>query len=834
MIPNMRRSPVAILAGFLTVLSGLSSEAVTLSNAGKARVPITVPSRAGVHLRQSAEILRDRLQQISGASFSVVSGGTKGIVLQVTEKKTGLLAQENYKIRTTEDALTVIGNSPVAVRHAVWDLLHRIGYRQFFPGPTWEVIPNQPMIELNVNTDGSPDYHNRRIWYGYGPWDYAAEPYADWCEKNRSAAPFKLHTGHSYGRIVREMKAQFDQHPEYFALIKGERVGPRGNAKFCISNPGLRKTVLAFARQYFAAKPDEASVSLDPSDGGGWCECQPCQQIGSISDRALTLANDVAAAFPDKSVGMYAYSFHSPPPNIRARSNVIISTATAFIRGGLKIEELISGWTAKGATIGIREYYSVNTWDRDLPGKSRGSNLEYITETIPAFHAAGARFMSSESSDNWGCNGLGYYLASRLLWDVAEFENRKAIVNDFFDRAFESARHPMKQFYRLIDGANKKSKLVREDLIARMYRHLAAARMLTDNPAVHRRLDDLTLYVDLFDRYSSATGPARQTAFEHMIRHTYRMRRTMMVHAKAIYRDVDARDKSVEIPALAKWNAPARKSTTPNPWKNETPFSPGEIALLLDEGIENRNLVELDFEPAEFGENLVPAAPLKLTVAKPGSAETARGQRSWFTYVTDSKTPIELTITGGLIAHYRDRGNVKVQLWQIGGASHTGERQTLIAENHTVPPDGKPRTIQLKVANPGLHRIDLNDGMDLTRVTWPDIQPMTWPMSLESFPKKMNGRWNLHFFVPKGTKRIGLYAATSGGYLIDPDGNRALDLGKSSGRFLSAPVPARHAGKLWSVGHVSGRISLVNVPPYLARTPEQLLLPTKFATPASP
>jgi hypothetical protein len=830
-----RRIRSTLIALLLTQTSLL--QALNICTEGKPGVPIIIPANAGEHLRQSAAILSQRLQQISGADFDIRIGGTHGVILGVVERSPSLLERENYRIRTTANNLTVTGNSPTAVRHAVWDLLHRIGYRQFFPGPTWEVIPHQPTIELNVNADESPDYHNRRIWYGYGPWDYAVEPYNDWCEKNRSSAPFKLHTGHSYGRIVRDQQADFDQHPEYFALVKGERVGPRGNAKFCISNPGLRKTGLAFAHKYFKDRPDEASISLDPSDGGGWCECQPCQKMGSISDRALTLANDVAAAFPEKFVGMYAYSFHSPPPNIRARSNVIISTATAFIRGGLKIAELISGWTAKGATIGIREYYSVNTWDRDMPGKSRGSNLEYITETIPAFHAAGARFMSSESSDNWGCNGLGYYLASHLLWDVTKTKNRKQIAADFFDRAFEEASRTMKQFYQLIDGANKKSKLVREDLIARMYRHLADARMLTDNPTVRRRLDDLTLYtryVDLFDRYSAAQGTARQAAFEQMIRHTYRMRKTMMVHAKAIYRDVDARDKTVEIPSAAKWNAPARKSTTPNPWKNETPFSPGEIALLLGEGVENRNLVELDFEPAEFSNDLVPAAPLQLDVTKSGSAETARGQRCWFTHVNDPTKAIELTITGGLIAHYRNRGNVKVQLWQIGGASRTGERETLITENNTVPPDGQPRTIRLEATNPGLHRIDLNDGMDLTRVTWPDDLPMTWPMSLESFPKKMNGRWNLYFYVPKGTKRIGLYAATSGGYLVDPEGNRTLDLGKSSGRFLSAPVPEGHGGKLWSVAHVAGRVSLLNVPPYLAASPEQLLLPAKLIDEVKP
>lgn len=804
--------------------------ALTLCRDGKALAPIVISSAADLHVRESARILARRLKQISGARFEISERVRTGIRLEAVAT-TELSELEDYRIRSTDEEMVITGNSPTAVRHAVWDVLYRIGYRQFFPGPNWEVIPKRSTIVLDVNVKESPDYRNRRIWYGYGPWDYAEEPYRDWCEKNRTVSPYILHTGHSYGRIVKEMREEFDAHPEYFALVKGKRVGPKGNAKFCISNPGLRRTVLAYARKYFAAKPDEASISLDPSDGGGWCECRPCAEMGSVSDRALTLANDVAKVHPNKLVGMYAYSFHSPPPSIRVEPNVVISTATAFIKGGLKIEELIAGWAKQGAIIGIREYYSVNTWDRDMPGASRGSNLEYVTETIPKFHAAGARFMSSESSDNWGCNGLGYYLASRLLWDVGDFENREAIASDFFDRAFGKARRPMKQFYRLIDGANKKSKLVREDLIARMYRNLSAARMFTDDAGVRRRIDDLTLYtryVDLFDRYSEATGAARQAAFERMIRHTYRMRKTMMVHAKATYRDVDARDRSVEIPAAAKWNLPHRNSKKPNPWKNETPFSEGEIALILENGIDERQPVELDFEPAEFTQNLVSAKPLGLSVEKPGQAETARGKRSWFTWVSNPAKPLQLTITGGLIAHYRNRGNVKVKLWQIGGASQTGERETLVTTDESVPPDGESRTILLEAESAGLHRIDLDDGMDLTRVTWPADQSMTWPMSLEDYPRKMTGRWGLFFYVPKGTERVGLYAATGGGYLVDHSGQRVLELGKHSGRFLSAPVPEGMDGKLWKLDHAAGRVSLINVPPFLAATPEQLLLPEEL------
>ena len=45
---------------------------------------------------------------------------------------------------------------------------------------------------------------------------------------------------------------------------------------------------------WFAEHPDERCVSVDPSDGGGWCECDACKRLGSISDRAFGLANEIA------------------------------------------------------------------------------------------------------------------------------------------------------------------------------------------------------------------------------------------------------------------------------------------------------------------------------------------------------------------------------------------------------------------------------------------------------------------------------------------------------------------------------------------------------------
>lgn len=804
--------------------------ATELARNGKALLPVVVGKDASPRVRQAADTLAVYLGKISGARFTVMEGdGTSGIAVGIATRFPRLpyrdqwrpvevTKREDYLLRSHDQGIHVLGATEQAVEHAVWDLLYRVGYRQFFPGPTWEVVPAIRNLSLTVNAAESPDYHSRRIWYGFGAWDYAAGPYADWCTKNRANAGIVLNTGHSYAGHVRANQKEFDAHPEYFALRNGQR---NVKAQLCLSNEALRRLIAAHAVRYFDANPDADSISMDPNDGDAWCECEQCARMGSVSTRVVTLANEVAAAVQRKHagkyVGIYAYASHSPPPAVKVHPNVVVSVATSFVRGGFTLDELITGWAKQGATLGIREYYSVHTWDRDLPGRSRGSNLSYLTRTIPEFRRKGARFLSAESSDNWAPNGLGYFLASRTLWDVNEAQRAEEIVEDFLTRAFGPAREPMRRFYKLIDGSNKQ--LLFTDQIARMYRLLGEAKQQTDSPAIHARLNDLLLYthyVDLYERYSEARGPERQAAFEQVIRHGYRIRTGMMIHAKALYRDVASRDKSVSIPADAQWQVAEAK----NPWKSSQPFTATELTAILTEGIKSRPLAQRDFEPVVFGMDLVPARSLRLAEVKPAAELRGRGTQTYYAWIDNSASPLELKITGGLIAHYRDRGNVHVKLWNSGADAKP------VAEDRSTPPDGKERTIRLTAPSAGLYRLTVSDGGDMTRVAWAAGTPVIVKSSLEE-PLECSGRWSLYFYVPKGTKVIGLFGGGTGD-IVDPQGKKTLSLNGKKLGYHSVPVTPGNDGKLWQISNSAGAIRLLTVPPYLARSGEELLLPAEL------
>jgi hypothetical protein len=817
------RYSVIVLAALIACgcATGASVEPARVAVKGSPVTSVVVGSKASDRVRAAGATLAEYLGRISSAKFKVIVGdGATGLAVGLAGDfpKLGLAGRlavrdvddrEHYLLKSHSRGVHIIGATESAVEHAVWDLLYRLGHRQFFPGPTWEVIPRTPNLSIAVNADERPDYRARRIWYGFGLWDHNRKPYEQWCARNRAVLGFNLRTNHAYQGIIGANRKAFDANPEFYGLLDGKRT----STKICIGNPKLRALVAAHAIRYFEKRPDADSISMDPSDGGGWCQCDQCAKLGSVSDHALTLANAVADAvnrrFKNKYVGMYAYSQHSPPPNIRVHPNVVISVATGFIRGGYTVDELIEGWAAKGATIGMREYYSVIMWSRNLPGRARGTNLEYLRKTIPHFHAKGARFMSAESGDCWGPCGLGYYLAARMLWDVDEAKRTDALVDDFLTRAFGPAAETMGKFYRLIDGANQP--LLCDDLLGQMYRLLDKADKLADTSEIRARIGDLVLYthyVELFRDYRSAKGVERQAAFERLIRHSYRIRGTMMVHSKAIYRDVVRRDKQVAIPSGAEWGV----SEARNPWKSSKSFSRAELKGILAAGIAKYKVVEI--KSVEFGMELVPATPLKLAKVELGSAGShGRGVQTFYTWIDKPSAPISLKVTGGLIAHYRDRGDAKVELW----------RGEVRVANGATKPDDVERTIVLQAKQTGLHKITVSDGNDATRVRWPDNTPMTI-VSSRPAPANLSMRWSLYFYVPKGAKTVGLFA-DGAGTLLDGSGNTLIKFDARKPGFHSIPVPKGQSGKLWKFHQCSGKRILLNVPPFLARSETELLLP---------
>ena len=797
-----------------------SSEKTVIASDGKALLPVIISTNATLEVRRSAEYLASYLSEISGGNFEIKTGdGSTGIAIGSINDFPEIQfkphfevqdpgGRQGYEIKSHGNGIYVIGATPMAVGYAAFDLLRRMGYRMYFPMKKWEIVPSRKQLELAVHIRETPDYYTRRIWPGFGIWNDFQKSTKQWNMANRSGG-YQMSSGHAYGAFVMRNIETFKKHPEYYGLLKGKRT----STKLCISNPGLRKLVCDYALGLFEKTPKLDSVSMDPSDGGGWCECPECAKLGSPSDRALLLANTVAKAvnkkFSEKKVGIYAYNQHSPPPSIDADPNVVVNVATSFNK--VPVDEMIEGWSARKATLGIREYYDCYLWSYNIFGKAAGGNIDGLKKTIPKFYQQSARYMSAEASDDWGPSGLGYYLAQQMLWNVNDSQKTDSLTEDFLQNCFGPGATTMKKFYKILDGSNK-AKLC-PDTLGRMYSYLAQARKKTaGNPEILARLDDLavyTRYCEIFMPYYQQAGELRAKVMEETLHFVARAKSTRMVTSYAIYR---YRNR------LLGREVEKSKDVKPAYWENSKPFSSEEINKFIVDGIANNKL--LDFAVRSFSSDLVPAASLKkISEDNKNPGFGRRCTVSFYTWADKDLKPIDISIRAGGIKNTRDKSfYASAKLYKIGGTSETGSRETLI-KTDKIPIDYTFHTVSFKPEQPGLHKIVINDKRSVSEYRGVEGTMFTLMQPADIRIVKV------YFYVPKETKVLGFFCTMAHrGNIVDPNGKCIYSFSKTVGHH-SIPVPDGLDGKLWELVQFAGNINFLTVPPYVASTPAQLLLP---------
>lgn len=787
-------------------------------------LPIIILPEAEAETRAAAELLAASLKRISGREFAIsTEADGRGIRIGTAQDLPGLLDEgdssrvasqmrEDYLLRSKGGELLMVGRTPAALQGAVWDLLYRLGYRQFMPGAKWEIWPSLSEIAIAVDAFESPDFYNRTLALAGMSWPESIVSFRDWCVKNRMVSRFELRTTHIYGAIIAAYPEHFKEHPG--DLVPNENLDA---VKLDASRESVLEIATRFAMESKAKNPGYDSISMDPSDGGGWRADSP---LGSPSNQALAIANHVARAlqkpYPGTKVGMLAYHEHSPPPDIPVDRHVIVSVAAGFIKGGYTFEELLRRWGEWGNETGVYEYLSVSLWDRGQPGKSRASDITYIARTIPAYHRLGARYYRSEISCSWAPHGLGYYLVSRCLWNVGEAGRISELLEDFYQRSFGAAAPAMKHFfhhYILAEGGP----LLSRDLVGRMYRELRTALDGRISEAERARILDfveytrfLELSIDCYEA-DDATFPDR---YRVLCEYLWRTRGSHMVNGgdyfwrsnNPAYSAGTPFDRRVERPA--KWSDPA------HPWKKGEAMTAEELMETLDDGIGRNPLMEI--EPVAFSQSLVP-----IPGARDGNGTTTEKIVLW----RENRFFVEIPDRGGkayfsIRARSVANGPIRLRLFSKEHALVEEPVQTV-----EIPPDGKEHHIILSSPYAGVHEVEYTDGGGHGILTWPKGQRVTFPMGATHAVTPANG-CDLAFYVPRGTGRVGLFVEEPKGRLTSADGALLFDLATEGAKgYVAVPVPEGCDGAVWVMKGSVGRRILINVPPYVARHPSELLVP---------
>lgn len=829
-----RRPPEMFAVWGMLIVLGFNSPAVAaveteLARDGEPTMPVVIHEDAGEVIRDAADDLIDHLDRITGGAFELERAEAlpeTGIVLgtieqfpvddlaEALEMRGAFDGREAYAVRTQPGRVLLLGGGELGASHAAFAILEHLGCRWFFPSESWRIVPEKPTLTVAMDEHDRPALLGRRIWWGHGLFSREARAdYERWSRRNRMASSLRVRASHAYQTIIRENQELIDEHPEYLALVDGERTGPQ----LCLTESGAQQMVVDHVLGRFERDPDRDMVSVDPSDGGGHCECEDCQAKGKVSNRVFNMANIAARAVqehhPGKMVGLYAYSMHSEPPDFDLEPNVYVQLTAGFIRGQYTFDELVELWPKRVESMGFYEYFSVYLWDWDkLPG-GRAADVRDVRDRIRRYVDAGATSLDAESGNNWGVHGRGYYVANRLMWDPeADLDE---LLDDFYTGAFGPAAEVMQRYYERLDPGN--DPLVSEDLLARAFGDIAEAwELASGHPGVRDRLEELIWYLHfvhlrwIYDR-SDDEAERKETVLD-LLTHVYRSRYAYMNHWAAI-RNWHTRRWSDEFDEPS-WNW--RQRDEPHPWAVDEDYTRDETLAMLEKGLEA--FEPEDIEQVTFSDDLVPV-DFEHAVSRGTNHRYQGGVR--YALYSIAGEPIELALTAGRIAHYRNRPDARYTFFDA-------EDQSI--EEGFLPLDGEAHDVTFEVPGPGIYFFEIADSSAGWRIEAEPGVIATIPLQRASgFRHAGHMSGGLYFYVPRGVERLTYYWSGLPHRVHDPDGEIVKEV-EASDRFIEVPVPENADGRIWRFSRIRlGHMWFFNLPNYVAGSPDALLLPREVA-----
>ena len=365
---------------------------------------------------RAADILRSYLHRITGGDFLIqnTSDFRTNLILRTWEDAPHRDGFRYYIY--DKDIIFEAPNAQAAV-YAVYDFLEQVCGCRYYTS-TEEYVPFDGSLTVEFSRrEGVPQLDYREVYYR----DFFNPEFA---EKHKMTAQDARHSVwgtwcHSFQEFL-DPDIYFDEHPEYYALYKGRRVGK--NAQPCLTNPEVFDVMAANIEKAMAEKPE------CQNDNDAYCTCENCRRIdeaeGSPMGSVLTFVNRMARRFPDKTISTLAY-WHTRklPKTIRPEENVHIMLCNIEANRGLPIEtddmsrdsrEELLAWEAVCPHISL--------WDYCIQFRNLVSpfpNLRVIPKNIRFFLDHNVKMLFSQSNREYEgeFSALRGYLLAKLMWE---------------------------------------------------------------------------------------------------------------------------------------------------------------------------------------------------------------------------------------------------------------------------------------------------------------------------------------------------------------------------------------------------------------------------------
>lgn len=413
-----------------------------------------------------------------------------------------------FELRREQGRTVIAAPDSTELLYGVYDFAERFcGWSFFEPGrdrfdaARVKTLPQDGIIFLAVKP-----LLKRRGFIQEFPFDAETPDLFDWMAKNKlnyllvwmkyydELSPELKNFAKVRGIVIESGHHNFDylipgkkyhrDHPEFFAEIGGKRIDASGekgdlllSEQLCTTNQALRQEIVNNMLLYCEKNPEINTISLNPNDGFGWCECENCSKFYdknkkgdfySLSEHVYKadriyhdLLNDVAARLyqqrPDLQLTFFAYvNYCSPAPGFKLKDNLAVHLALYWRCINHAIDDPscpvnrhyaqdIKNWVAakEGGEVNIYEYFMGVNFYLSLPML----HFEEMFREMKWYADNGVDgIMTQFHISHWSVYGMNYALMAR----AGRGEDKTDALNALFEERFGSDAGTGREFYRHI------------------------------------------------------------------------------------------------------------------------------------------------------------------------------------------------------------------------------------------------------------------------------------------------------------------------------------------------------------------------------------------------
>lgn len=469
----------------------IAAQELVIAENGKSDYQIVIPEKASEPVRHAADELALFLREMTGASISIrteespavaeceiLLGNTRRLQELGIEIDWQKLGREGYVLKTVGKRLVVAGGEPRGTLYGVYGLLEEHWGCRWFT-PDCSRIPHHDRLVIGPLDETTVPALEYREPFTFDCFD------GDWCARNRmnssSARLGPQHGGkvrfgsgffvHTFNRLVPPEK-YFDEHPEYFALVKGKRLKDR--TQLCCTNEDVIRLVTEGILKAIENDPEAFVFSVSQNDWYNYCECEKCQALAKAEESqiapVLQMVNRVAEAvekrYPDKAIETLAYQWtRKPPKTMRPRPNVIIRLcsieccfahplATCDLPANRAFVEDLKGWAKVANRLWVWDYVTdFRHYYLPFPNQRvRNDNIKLFVEN----NVTGIFEQDTYNTPNSELAALGGYMTAKFLWNPNYDED--LAMNEFLEGYYGAAAPLIRKYIdRLHDRVEKEN-----------------------------------------------------------------------------------------------------------------------------------------------------------------------------------------------------------------------------------------------------------------------------------------------------------------------------------------------------------------------------------------